>query len=340
MNTMLRRFVRTLATVVLAGTAFSAAAQCDLSRQLAGVNLAGAEFNGKKIPARYGYDYIYPPAQDLAYFQSVGMNTIRLPFRWERLQPLLGAGLDTAELGRMRTVTEAARSLGMCVILDVHNYGAYAGQSIGSAAVSEAVFIDFWVKLAREFTGQAHVAFGLMNEPNLITIPQWASLAQRTVDALRSAGANNLLLVSGGRWSGAHEWQKPINGISNAQAFSSFRDPLNNFVFEVHQYANASYSGTTVECIPAEQLRQIMTNASAWARSTGARFFLGEFGVAASEPCLAALDAILAEVDNNPVWAGWTYWAAGRWWGTYPFSIHPAASGVEAPQLTLIRKYL
>lgn len=338
MNTGARRLLGALA--LLAACVGGAWAQCDTSRPLNGVNLAGAEFNSKKLPGRYGYDYIYPQAQDLAYFQGLGMNVIRLPFRWERLQPALDNPFDAAELGRINAVTDAARELGLCVVLDVHNYAAYAGQALGSAATPEASFVDFWQRLAREFVGQPHVAFGLMNEPSAIGIQQWADIAQRTTDAIRATGATNLLLVSGGRWSGAHEWEKPVGGVSNAQAFAGFRDPGGNYLFEVHQYANASYSGTTTDCVPAEQLRSILTAVTAWGRSTGHRFFFGEFGTDGSEPCLAALDAMLGVVDGSDVWAGWTYWAAGRWWGKYPFSIHPAATGVTPPQLEIIRRYL
>lgn len=333
------RFVRAclLALAVLAAGA--AQASCERSEPLRGVNLAGAEFNSKTLPGRYGYDYIYPPAQDLSHFRSLGMTVIRLPFRWERIQPALNGELDGAELGRIRNVVETARGLDLCVVLDVHNYGAYAGQTIGSSTVPESALADLWRRLAAAFANQPNVAFGLMNEPAALPISQWASIAQRTVEAVRATGARNLVLVSGGRWSGAHEWQKTVGGISNAEAFRNFSDSAGNFVFEVHQYADPGYSGTKTECIAADTLRSIIRSVADWGRSTGHRFFLGEFGMAGSEPCLAALDAILGAMQGDAVWAGWTYWAAGRWWGTYPFSIQPGAAG-PPPQMSVIGKYL
>ncbi|OLG97535.1 cellulase, partial [Xanthomonas oryzae pv. oryzae] len=54
-----------------------------------GVNLSGAEFNSRKKPGTLFKDYTYPAASDFSYFAGKGMNTIRLPFLWERVQPAL-----------------------------------------------------------------------------------------------------------------------------------------------------------------------------------------------------------------------------------------------------------
>ena len=52
-----------------------------------GVSLAGAEFGEGKLPGIHGQDYIYPASDSVGYYQRKGMNLIRLPFLWERLQP-------------------------------------------------------------------------------------------------------------------------------------------------------------------------------------------------------------------------------------------------------------
>jgi endoglucanase len=77
---------------------------------------------------------------------------------------------------------------------------------------------------------------------------------------------------------------------------------------------------------------------TSWARQNQQKLFLGEFGVATNEKCLAALDAMLAGMTDATVWHGWTYWAAGAWWGSYPFSIQPK-NGVDAPQTVVLKKY-
>jgi endoglucanase len=59
-----------------------------------GVNLAGAEFGEGSLPGTYGVNYIYPNNNEVGYFLDRGLNTFRLPFRWERLQPTLSTSLN------------------------------------------------------------------------------------------------------------------------------------------------------------------------------------------------------------------------------------------------------
>jgi hypothetical protein len=56
--------------------------------------------------------------------------------------------------------------------------------------------------------------------------------------------------------------------------------------------------------------------------------------------CHAALDGMLSHIDQNDgVWAGWTHWAAGPWWGDSRFSIEPEA-GVDKPQMAVLAAHL
>jgi endoglucanase len=76
-----------------------------------------------------------------------------------------------------------------------------------------------------------------------------------------------------------------------------------------------------------------------WLRENERRGFLGEFAAADNAVCLEALDRMLQYVtDNSDVWLGWTYWAAGAWWGDYPFSVHPSQEG-DRPQMKILMKY-
>src|SRR5579864_7311501 len=88
-----------------------------------GINLSGGELNpGKTV---YGKDYVYPSLQELDYYASKGFAVIRLPYRWERLQPTLFGALDDAELGRIKNFVAAAQARNMRVILSPHNFGRY-----------------------------------------------------------------------------------------------------------------------------------------------------------------------------------------------------------------------
>jgi endoglucanase len=306
---------------------------------LKGTNLSGAEFASQKLPGVLGYDYAYPTRSDLVFFKSTGMNLIRLPFRWERVQHSLKGPLDSAEVAQITRVLGWARELDLCILLDLHNYGTYQGQRIGSEAVDASAFEDVWLRLAAAFPDNTTTALGLMNEPAALPVPQWIALAQSTVLALRREGASHWLMVGSGRWSGAHEWDKQFDGLSAAEAFWSFNDPLKRYAVELHQYADNNYSGTSTDCIAPERLKKIMQTLALWSQANQVRLFMGEFGTGNSAACLADLRALLRPMQDNRVWLGWSYWSAGVRWGPYPFSIQPG-KGPEAAQLALLREFL
>jgi endoglucanase len=315
-----------------------ALAQCMNEKGLKGVNLAGAEFNSSKLPGKLNKDYLYPNQADLDYILALGGNVIRLPFRWERIQPLLFGELAPAELLNLKSVVTAANKIHLCVILDIHNYGSYGKDPIGTDAVPVEAFHDLWTRLAAQFSDPEKTVFGLMNEPAKMKIGLWASTAQSTVSEVRKSGAKNIILVSGGRWSGVHEWFKKIDGISNADAFDALEDKLARTWLEVHQYADSNFSGMGRECIGPDRFEKMFISLSSWAKKNNQKLFLGEFGVSQDANCLVALSEILKHVNDSDIWRGSTYWAAGRWWGNYPFSIQ-MKEGVEPPQTIALRKY-
>ena len=138
---------------------------------LRGVNAAGAEFGD--LPGRYGFDYAYPTPATIDALARLGLTTIRLPFRWERLQPRLNEPLDRDELARLDTTVAAARGAGLTTILDLHNYAYFNKARIGSPDVPVRAFADVWSRLAQHFRRERSVVFGLMNEPYDIAAADW-----------------------------------------------------------------------------------------------------------------------------------------------------------------------
>lgn len=175
----------------------------------AGVNLSGAEFASSQKPGVLNKDYTYPAASDYTYFAGVGMNTIRLPILWERLQPTARGKLDPTQLALLQQAVARAKAAGMYLVIDLHNYAKYYGYKIGSPEVPVSTFTDVWRRLALTFKSDNAVMFGLMNEPNNISASEWAGAAQAAIDAIRKTGANNLILVPGALWTGAHSWYSP-----------------------------------------------------------------------------------------------------------------------------------
>src|SRR5262249_46976067 len=153
------------------------------------------------------------------YFRSRGMNSVRLCFRWERVQQSTYANFNSTELNRLHTFVSQTTAKGMYVILNPHNFARYfpdistfttmqsgAVGIIGSADVPNSAFADFWSRLANIYKTNGFVIFGLMNEPNAISSSQWVSAANAAIAAIRSSGATNLILVPGISWTGAHSW--------------------------------------------------------------------------------------------------------------------------------------
>jgi endoglucanase len=328
-----------LVLVFILFSSLTVSAQCISSSVLRGVNIAGAEFNASKVPGVINKDYLYPNNKDLDYVVTMGGNVIRLPFRWERLQPSLNEDFDAFELGNIKRIVAAANVRGLCVILDVHNYGGYGKNIIGSTDVPVTAFHDLWRRLALIFSDPEKTVFGLMNEPVAMSIGKWATTAQSTVLEIRKQNSRNIILVASGRWSGAHEWFKKFDGISNSEAYAELADPENRTWIELHQYADTYFSGTEQICINPNKFKKLFVPLIEWSKSKKIKFFLGEFGVAPNENCLESLSEILIQIADTKVWAGWTYWATGRWWGNYPLSIQ-MKDGIEPAQVKILREYI
>lgn len=298
-----------------------------------GVNLSGAEFG--HVPGKFGHDYAYPGAESFDYFKSKGLTVIRLPFKWERMQPKLTGPLDETELKRLDEVVAIAHERGMKLMLDLHNFGGYEKLSLGTPELSNEMFADVWKKLATHFaTEPAVFAYCIMNEP-VGAKDRWPAAAQAAVDAIRAADLNHTISVCGGGFSGAHSWKKGSKGFPLV-------DPSSNIIYEAHQYFDRDNSGTYKQSFDdsganpmtgVDRLQPFIE----WLKENNARGFLGEFGVPHDDPrWLEVLDAFIAELKANNI--GGTYWSAGQRWGKYPMSVEPR-NGRDRPQMQVLALY-
>jgi len=319
-----------------------------------GQSLSGAEFGAQTIPGTYASQYYYPTVDEAEYFMGKGMNTFRLPFLWERLQPKLDSAFDSLELKRIHAFVDPVTTDGAFVILDPHDYGrrnkdAGNPQVIGTD-ITNAQFSAFWVKLASEFKSNSHVIFGLMNEPcpncggATLTTAAWETSAQSAINAIRTNGATNLILVPGNYWTGAHSWTTANYGggaTTNAATMINITDPANNFAFEVHQYFDTDFSGTLTSCTQSADTINTFTK---WLRANGKKAFLGEFAGGNGADCQAVIANLLTNLESNgDVWLGYAWWASGPWWGWIAgsgyYSLDPV-NGTTATQLTWLLPHL
>lgn len=298
---------------------------------LRGVNLAGGEFGPSRFPLIYGQDYIYPGEENIGYYAWRGMNTIRVPFKWENIQRDVYAPLYEDEVDRLLNVVEISADNRLFVVIDLHNHGRYAGKVIGEDINIDA-FADIWQRLANCFKDHPNVIFDIMNEPYDMPTLTIFDMAQTAINVIRDTGARNLILVEGNCWSGGSQWLGNGNGI-----LSSLVDPLGRTMLSPHQYLDADASGIYPECVSPTIGVERLTSITQWARAEKQRLILGEFGAGANATCEAAVKAMINYIEtNHDVWRGWLWWAGGPWWGEYFPNLEPKHS----KQISWLSPYL
>ena len=315
-----------------------------LPAYMKGVNLSGAEYapgpNGV-----FGTNYIYPTTQEFDYYKSKGFSIVRLPFDIARVQPASLQPLNQSELAHITAVVEYARQKSMYIILDPHNYGkmwsqtANSYQPIGiSAYIPNSYFADFWQRLATVYQNYPNVLYGLMNEPNIQSPTQWKATAVAAINAIRAVSTTQTILIPGTYFTTAATWT--TNG--NSEAWTGYTDPAGGpFMFEMHQYLDQNYSGTSSDCVPGYG-SSVLTSTTAWLAANGYKAFLGEFdwyndfgksGGVVSPQCQAEGTALLHAMQFSPnQWAGWTWWGSGPWAWNNGVNLDPGADGHPGDQ--------
>ncbi len=306
-----------------------------------GVNLAGAEFSGISL---------YNQEQDFKYFAEKGFDIIRVPIKWERMQPTLFGELDATEIKNLKNNADWAEKYGAQIIIDVHNYSKYNGQYIGmSDTVTMEAFNDLWKRLSDVFKDHNGVyGYDIMNEPSgSMTASVWKQVSQSCVDAIRENGDDKLILVEGVGYSAAGGW------VNNNQAARGpwINDPIDNTMYSAHCYFDSDNSGTYTKTFDQEAngkgTQYVIDRAVSrletftdWCEKYGVRGYLGEFGVPNNDDrWLEVLDAFLQKCDETGM--DTTYWAAGRYWGDYQLSCQPTNNyTTDAKQMEVLIKHL
>ncbi|MBA2713948.1 MAG: cellulase family glycosylhydrolase [Rubrobacteraceae bacterium] len=225
-----------------------------------GVNANGGELRlgiedtfSNQNPGVYGQNYAYPIRASFDYLASRGHKVIRLPFRWERLQPTLYKSLSSVELGRLKTCVAAARAEGLGIILDPHNFGEYrvsgGVRKIGTPALPISAFKDLWMRLSRQFKDVPGIAgYQLMNEPRLMPgkAPVWEKASQAAVNAIRANGDKQRLMVAGYFEREGIQGNGVFTFVANHPT-AWIKDPLRKVFYTTHGYwarSGSTYNDT------------------------------------------------------------------------------------------------
>lgn len=304
-----------------------------------GINLAGAEF-GNAIPGKEGSDYNFPTPAMVDYYMQKGMNTFRVGFKWERLQPTANGEFDATYGGKLEALVNYAASKGAHVILNPHNFARYYGNTVGSTQVPNAVFADLWKRLATRFADKPNVMFNLVNEPHDMPTMQWVGAANAAIAAIRATGARNTIVAPGNNWTGAHSWFSTEGGTSNAVGMLQLKDPIDNTLIEVHQYLDASSGGGSGACVSTTIGSERLAAWVKWLRDNKKKGFIGEFAGRNDATCSAAIKDMMTYMHtNSDVVEGWLWWAGGPGWGDYVFTLEPK-NGQDRPQMAWLTPFL
>jgi endoglucanase len=297
-----------------------------------GVNQAGMEFGD-------GGAQCVPTQMSINYFTAMGHNIFRIPFKWEYLQPCAGCPLDAAYLAALdeavNRVTKANPS--NVAIVDCHNYFKYNGALLTS---SQNDLPNLWSPLAAHYKGNQKVFFGIMNEPVDSTTEEVFAVFQPTINAIRASGAANLILVSGNGWDGLMDFVlNPWYGTPNTY-LAGLTDPLDNYVFEMHQYFDWDYAGHSPECnqFPFDRIQAV----APWLRSVGKKAIVTEIGLGNNQDCTENHGRPLLDhlSENSDVYLGWLSWSAGAcWFGGNILSIDPANVPSSDIRVQLLSEY-
>lgn len=330
-----------------------------------GVNLAGAEF-GSNVPdfssgnpGLHGQDYMFPSEKSLSYYAQRGINLVRLPLSWERLQPKPMYRLDPTYMGRIEDFLDLALMHGCQVVLDLHNYGRFREQHRGRVrelllgastsrqeGLNSAALADLWLRVAQRVSRHPALhAYGLMNEPHDMGAGSWLegggwhAISRHVVATLRASGDQNWIWVAGDGWSKASEWDvhnPPTPWVS---------DTLGRVAYEAHVYFDRDASGRYQ--VPFAEERRIdpqihdravknLAPFSDWCSQNDVPGVIGEFGIPWNDGgWLPLLDRFLAEVQEQGMIA--CAWAGGDMWGDYILSLNPPGIA-EAPPLLVIQR--
>jgi endoglucanase len=300
------------------------------------------------VPGVRDRDYTWPTFAEVDYYTSPsrGFNCLRLPFLFERI-----ARDEDRDI--LISLVDYMAGKGARCILDPHHYAQVVLDSehvVVSDSTARALFVSYWSQLADDVAAKGNVIFGLMNEPmspavtNGITPADWLVAANQAIAAIRAQGAKQLILVPGSYWTGAHSW---VSSGNAAVLNTGVVDSENNYAFELHQYLDSDYSGTSPTVVTGAGAT-VLAAATASLRAAGKKAFLGETGVGTSSAALVELEAELDYMDaNRDVWIGWTGWAGGPWWYNssededYFLNLDPipTLSGPEKPQVTVFKAH-
>jgi len=305
-----------------------------------GVNLFGG------WQGLYGGVSVFGTNEDLDYFKSKGLNTFRVGFAWEQLQPTLYGNFNPTYLALMDDFASRCKARGLRFSW-VPLPGSWKGNQVGSSAVPTEAFYDMWTKVATHYMSETALwGYDLLNEPNMGDI--WnTNYGPGAILAIRKVDMNHPIIVPTSCGGYGHYWKYHTAGLP-------MHDPANKLIYQAHFYfdnpPNGQYQNgyDAYPTIGPDHAADFVN----WCKNNTQTCYVGEYGIpggwtSGNETCTfgpcsndprwnVVIDNFLEYLDQNQISA--TYWAGGPYGDIN--DIGPTCAGCDRPQMAILVKHL
>jgi len=195
---------------------------------------------------------------------------------------------------------EWAKQAGLDVILDLHwsDQGQQATVKPGQQKMADVNSIAFWKSVADFYKNDGRLLFELYNEPHDISWDVWLSGGdaggftavgmQQLYDAVRSTGANNIVIAGG------LDWAYDLSGVP------THRIQGKNIMYATHPYSKGNW-------------KPVSGFDAKWGFLTAtAPVIVSEFGDNVAECTTDYSAAVITYADRaGASWTGWAWYPGG-----------------------------
>ncbi|KAL7930108.1 glycoside hydrolase family 5 protein [Trichoderma chlorosporum] len=257
------------------------------------------------------------------FAEDDGLNVFRISATWQFvLNNTVDGELDELNWGSYNKVIDACLETGAYCMIDMHNFARYNGGIIGQGGVSDQIFVDLWVQIAKYYVDNDKIIFGLMNEPHDLDINLWAQTCQKVVTAIRKAGATSqMILLPGTNFASVETYVS----TGSAAALANITNPDGStdlLYFDIHKYLDINNSGSHVECTTDNV--EAFNDFATWLRQNKRQAIISETGASMDPSCMVDFCAQNQAISNNSdVYIGFVGWGAGSFDTTYILTLTP-----------------
>ncbi len=254
----------------------------------------------------------FPNICDLFYFAQVGVNTVRLSFKWDYLQCFLGQDIPInwgkgGYGAQIIKLINAWTDKNFTVILSMYDHMHYSYCAIGASDcwVSQERYASAWNQIAAQLVNNPRVVFGLMNQPDVYDVIDGKNNGTTIVlnnqnaaaKAIRSTGASQLILYSGNGGSKVSSWDSTDYGDSNSDTFTPENITDTHYAIETQMFYPEAEEPPEQGCIATANAfpktcidMQTPEDFIRWMQETGIQVVISQTGGTNSSACIICIN--------------------------------------------------